>query len=136
VDDAPYGSAARLVAALRDAGLTYQAFGLTLDPPVTKGAVSAWTRQVAIPSAAYRRQIDDWSRGLVPQGGWAPTTRDVVEARALLARAARVREEVALVAAARTLERATRVRAEVKRVPKAGRQRWTRWQQQRLSLAP
>lgn len=117
---------------MRDEGVTYQEMGTRLSPPVTKGAVSAWTRQVAIPSDSYKRQLDELSRGFVPETGWAPTTRDVVEARALLARDQRVRDEVALVAAARTLERAARVHEAVKRIPKGARQRWTRWQQQRL----
>lgn len=132
--DRPYGAAARLVTYLRDHALTYEAFGKLLKPPVTKAAVSAWTRQVAIPSEAYRRQIDERSRGFVPEGGWAPTSREFKEASALLARAAVVKAEIVAVAAVRTVQRADRVREEVRPIPKGQRQRWTRWHQQPLPL--
>lgn len=130
----PYGSAARLATYLRDRGLTYEEFGRRVSPPVTKGAVSAWTHQRAVPTDAHRTQIEELSCGFVPRGGWAPTTRDVLDARELLARDTRVRTEVAAVEATRTLDRAERVRREVRPVPKADRQRWTRWQQSRLPL--
>lgn len=131
-----YGSAARLIVYMRDAGLTCRGFGELLVPHASPAAVSTWTSQSSIPSPDYRAQCDTLTCGFIPEVGWAPTHRDVEASRRVLERAAKLRdadEETELIAAARVQARAEKVRTEVQPVPKANRQRWTRWQQLRLS---
>jgi len=142
------GSAARLVVFMHDSALSHRALGAMLTPPVGKAGVSAWVVRRALPSRPYREQLDAISLGQVPAGGWAPTARAVARARELLTRAEEFEETAAAVTppeaandddqphtledAARTLQRDERVAREVGPLPKATRQRWTRWQQ--LSL--
>lgn len=132
--DRSYGAAARLVVYMRDHKLTLLALAQAMSPVVAKSTVGTWIRQISVPSPDYRRQLDELTRGFVPEGGWGPTVRELAKARAMLVRAELVRVECEVVAAARTVARAERVEREVRPVPKARRQRWTRWQQTRLAL--
>lgn len=123
-----------MVVFAKDHQLSYAEIGSRLLPPVTRAGVSAWARRVAVPGERYRRQLDEMTCGFVPEAGWAPSLNEVTAARRLLVTAARIQVTDDAAAAIVTVERADRVRGEVKHIPKAIRQRWTRWRQQRLPL--